>query len=111
MVRVHHKFVVIDAEGENPVVFTGSANFSANSLHKNDENLIQITQCPRLAAIYFAEFFRLFEHYRARVAFERRQAGDDTTFKLTPDNTWSRKYFVPDSSEARSRVAMADAAN
>jgi phosphatidylserine/phosphatidylglycerophosphate/cardiolipin synthase-like enzyme len=111
MVRVHHKFVVIDAEGENPVVFTGSANFSANSLHKNDENLIQITQCPRLAAIYFAEFFRLFEHYRARVAFERRQAGDDATFKLTPDNTWSHKYFVPNSSDARARVAMADVGN
>jgi hypothetical protein len=87
------------------------ATFRVNSLHKNDENLIQITQCPRLAAIYFAEFFRLFEHYRARVAFERRQAGDDTTFKLTPDNTWSRKYFVPDSSDARSRVARADAKN
>ena len=56
MVRVHHKFVVVDGEGDNPTVFTGSANFSAN-----DENLLEITDCPRLAKIYFAEFLRLYE--------------------------------------------------
>ena len=54
MVRVHHKFVVIDAESDHPVVFTGSANFSGNSLHHNDENLLEITDCPRLAGRYMA---------------------------------------------------------
>lgn len=107
MVRVHHKFVVIDAEGDNPVVFTGSANFSGNSLHGNDENLLEITKCPRLARMYFAEFLRLFEHYRARAAFDHRQSGDGDTFKLTPDNAWSKKYFVAGSPEAKARAAMA----
>jgi hypothetical protein len=36
MVRVHHKFVIVDGEGTRPVVFTGSPNLSGNSLHKND---------------------------------------------------------------------------
>ena len=107
MVRVHHKFVVIDGEGDNPVVFTGSANFSGNSLHKNDENLLEITQCPRLARMYFAEFLRLFEHYRARASFKKHAAGDSKIFKLTPDNHWSKKYFVPGSPEAKARMAMA----
>jgi hypothetical protein len=106
MVRVHHKFVVIDAEGDNPVVFTGSANFSGNSLHNNDENLIEITKCPRLAGIYFAEFMRLFEHYRARAKLDGIAAGT-TTFALTRDNAWSRKFFVAGSVEAKSRAAMA----
>ena len=106
MVRVHHKLVVIDAEGENPIVFTGSANFSGNSLHKNDENLIKITGSSRMASIYFAEFLRLYEHYRARAAFARRQSGEDT-FKLTPDSAWSKKYFREGSPEAKARVAMA----
>jgi phosphatidylserine/phosphatidylglycerophosphate/cardiolipin synthase-like enzyme len=106
MVRVHHKFVVIDAEGENPIVYTGSANFSGNSLHNNDENLLEITQCPRLAAIYFAEFLRLYEHYRARVAFHRRRNGEDV-FKLAPDSGWAKKYFVDGSPEAKARIAMA----
>ena len=109
MVRVHHKFVVIDAEGDNPIVFTGSANFSGNSLHSNDENLLKITACPRLAGTYMAEFLRLYEHYRARFHFERRQAGEDT-FKLTPDNSWSKKYFTPGNPEMKARIAMAGTA-
>jgi len=108
MVRVHHKFVVIDAEGDNPVVFTGSANFSGNSLHKNDENLLEITNCPRLAGIYLAEFLRLYEHYRARAAFAKRAAGDAKAFVLTPNNAWTHKYFA-NTAESRARVAMAGA--
>ena len=46
MVRVHHKFVVIDGETEDPVIFTGSANFSGNSLHGNDENLVGDHRVP-----------------------------------------------------------------
>jgi phosphatidylserine/phosphatidylglycerophosphate/cardiolipin synthase-like enzyme len=107
MVRVHHKFVVIDGEGDNPVVFTGSANFSANSLHNNDENLLEITKCPRLAQIYFAEFLRLYEHYRARASFNKRNEGHPETFKLTPDSTWSKRYFKTGSPDAKARTAMA----
>ncbi len=111
LVRVHHKFVAIDAEGKNPVVFTGSANFSGNSLHKNDENLLEITSCPRLAKMYFAEFLRLFEHYRARAAFDAHQQKPAAgTFRLTPDSAWAKKYFVPGAPEMRARVAMAGAA-
>lgn len=107
MVRVHHKFVVIDAEGDHPVVFTGSANFSGNSLHSNDENLLEITECPRLAGIYFAEFLRLYEHYRARMSFAERAAGNSDTFKLRGDKSWSAKYFEANTPEAKARVAMA----
>ena len=107
MVRVHHKFVVIDGEGDHPVVYTGSANFSGNALHHNDENLLEITECPRLGKMYFAEFMRLFEHYRARFSFEKRQGGDTQTFKLTKDNGWSLKYFKAGSPEAKSRAVMA----
>jgi phosphatidylserine/phosphatidylglycerophosphate/cardiolipin synthase-like enzyme len=106
VVRVHHKFVVIDAEGENPIVYTGSANFSGNSLHNNDENLIEITGSPRIAGIYFAEFLRLYEHYRARVMFHRRQRGEDV-FKLAPGSSWTKKYFVAGSAESKARIAMA----
>ena len=107
MVRVHHKFVVIDAEGDNPIVFTGSANFSGNSLHKNDENQLKITNCPRIAGMYMAEFLRLYEHYRARMQFERRKAGNTEVFRLTKDNSWNKKYFKAGSPEMKARTAMA----
>lgn len=32
-VIIHHKFIVIDAETENPIIYTGSANMSENSVH------------------------------------------------------------------------------
>lgn len=108
MVRVHHKFVVIDAEGDHPVVYTGSANFSGNSLHGNDENLLEITNCPRIAGMYMAEFLRLYEHYRARMAFDRRAAGDPNTFTLSTDNTWAMPYYTPGRPEFAARQAMAD---
>jgi phosphatidylserine/phosphatidylglycerophosphate/cardiolipin synthase-like enzyme len=107
MVRVHHKFVVIDAEADHPVVYTGSANFSGNSLHGNDENLLEITNCPRIAGMYMAEFLRLFEHYRARMAFDRRNAGDPNTFTLAADNTWTTPYYTPGRPEFTARQAMA----
>jgi phosphatidylserine/phosphatidylglycerophosphate/cardiolipin synthase-like enzyme len=107
MVRVHHKFVVIDAEGDNPIVFTGSANFSGNSLHNNDENQLKITNCPRIAGMYMAEFLRLYEHYRARMQFDRRQAGNAKVFRLTKDNSWNKKYFKPGTPEMKARTAMA----
>ncbi|MEH2480432.1 phosphatidylserine/phosphatidylglycerophosphate/cardiolipin synthase-like enzyme [Nitrobacteraceae bacterium AZCC 2146] len=107
MVRVHHKFVIIDGEGDHPVIFTGSPNLSGNSLHKNDENLLEITDCPRLGRMYFAEFHRLYEHYRARAADHRRQDGQQGTFTLTKDAKWAKKYFTAGSPEEKSRKAMA----
>ena len=65
-VHIHHKFIVIDANTDEPTIFTGSANLSENSTHKNDENLLEITGSPELARTYLAEFMRLYEHYRAR---------------------------------------------
>jgi phosphatidylserine/phosphatidylglycerophosphate/cardiolipin synthase-like enzyme len=65
-VHIHHKFIVIDAETQNPTIYTGSANLSKNSTNRNDENLLEIKGCPELAQTYFAEFIRLYEHYRAR---------------------------------------------
>jgi hypothetical protein len=53
-----------------------------------------------------AEFLRLFEHYRARMAFERRSSGDTEAFKLTDNNGWSKKYFTPGSPEFKARQAM-----
>jgi phosphatidylserine/phosphatidylglycerophosphate/cardiolipin synthase-like enzyme len=105
-VFIHHKFVVIDGETDHPVIYSGSANMSANSVFYNDENLLEITDCPRMAQLYLAEFMRLFEHYRARLAFDLKTNDEGDTFKLTPDNSWSNDWYAP-GSKASSRVAMA----
>ncbi len=68
-VIIHHKFIVIDAETESPIIYSGSANMGGNSVFNNDENLFEIKGSPRLARIYLAECLRLYEHYRARARF------------------------------------------
>jgi phosphatidylserine/phosphatidylglycerophosphate/cardiolipin synthase-like enzyme len=105
-VFIHHKFLVIDGETKNPTIYTGSANMSANSVFYNDENLLEITDCPRLAESYLAEFMRLFEHYRARLAFNLRKNDQNAAYKLAPDNSWSADWYAK-GSKSNSRVAMA----
>jgi PLD-like domain len=105
-IRIHHKFIVVDAETEQPILYTGSANLSNNSLYNNDENLLEVVGSRQLADAYLAEFLRLYEHYRARIAFNRFQAGDQSTFKLTPDARWARKYYRQGSPEYKARLAM-----
>jgi phosphatidylserine/phosphatidylglycerophosphate/cardiolipin synthase-like enzyme len=109
-VIIHHKFVVIDAETDSPVIYTGSANMSGNSVFKNDENLLEITGSPRLARIYIAEFLRLYEHYRARARFIAfKQSGTapaNVGFALRPDRTWADKHFTPGTPEFKARLRM-----
>ncbi|TDY20348.1 phospholipase D-like protein [Paraburkholderia sp. BL6665CI2N2] len=106
-VIIHHKFLVIDAEGPNPIVYTGSANMSNNSEHFNDENLLEIRD-RRIAGTYLAEFLRLYEHYRARaLAIRQKNDGTHERLMLAPDGSWAKKYFVADSPEDKARVALA----
>ena len=100
------KFLVIDGETKHPIVYSGSANMSANSVFYNDENLLEITDCPRLAQAYLAEFMRLFEHYRARLSHAMKKNDQNKPLKLTPDNSWSDDWYAK-GSKANSRVAMA----
>jgi hypothetical protein len=53
---------------------------------------------------------RLYEHYRARLAFVRSQESDhpQTTFKLTRDASWAKKYFTPGKPEEKARRAMVE---
>ena len=108
-VYVHHKFVVIDGETDHPTIYTGSANMSGASTWNNDENLIEIKECPRIAQIYVAEFLRLYDHYRARIAWGRSEGSGrkpTDTFQLAPNSSWSAKYYKAGAPEEKSRINM-----
>ena len=78
MSYIHSKFLLMDPLGDDPIVVTGSANFSDASTNDNDENMLIIRGDQRVADIYFTEFNRLFNHYYFRSVQEetRPQAGD-----------------------------------
>ncbi len=56
--RLHSKTMVIDADGDNPIVLTGSFNWSASATQSNDEYLI-VMHGGRIAKAYAEEFGRL----------------------------------------------------
>jgi phosphatidylserine/phosphatidylglycerophosphate/cardiolipin synthase-like enzyme len=107
-VIIHHKFIVIDAETESPIIYTGSANMSGNSVFNNDENLLEIKGSPRLAHIYLAEFLRLYEHYRARARFIASRLGGASApgFELKKDRGWADSHYTLGTPEYKARLRM-----
>jgi phosphatidylserine/phosphatidylglycerophosphate/cardiolipin synthase-like enzyme len=121
-VHIHHKFIVIDAETENPIIYTGSNNLSNNSTHRNDENLLEIKGNPELAQTYFAEFMRIYEHYRARALWNMAhppskgkpkatapigsKLGQTFTLKMTRDE-WVKGAYKPGTPEFLARTSLA----
>ncbi len=59
-------FAVPNPLGTNPLVVSGSANFSEASTTDNDENMLIIRGNPRVADIYLGEFMRLYRHFAFR---------------------------------------------
>jgi phosphatidylserine/phosphatidylglycerophosphate/cardiolipin synthase-like enzyme len=79
--RLHSKTMVIDADGENPVVISGSFNWSASATQSNDEYLL-IFHGKRVAQDFKNYFEYLWENGRelgaARVEEGGLQPGDIT---------------------------------
>jgi phosphatidylserine/phosphatidylglycerophosphate/cardiolipin synthase-like enzyme len=95
---VHTKFLLIDPLSDDPLVCSGSANFSSNSLLQNDENMLLIRGDTRVADIYMTEFDRLFRHFYFRdVANELEAKGTKAASIFLDDtDTWSASYFWKD---------------
>lgn len=95
---IHDKFLLCDPLGPDPVVVTGSANFSRASTLENDENMIIIRGDTRVADIYFTEFNRLFFHYYFRSVVQQVSAragapeSDAHALDLVENDTWTLKY-------------------
>jgi phosphatidylserine/phosphatidylglycerophosphate/cardiolipin synthase-like enzyme len=103
VVYVHCKFLLSDPLSADPIVVTGSANFSTASTKENDENMLIIRGDLSTADIYFTEFNRLFNHYYFRSVVERTarkswpgkkstKPFEDGTLNLVEDATWLDKY-------------------
>jgi len=105
---VHSKFLLIDPLGDDPIVVTGSANFSTASTTDNDENMIIVRGDRRTADIYATEFNRIFNHYYFRSVTEATagepQSALDASLFLAEDDSWEQKY-QPGSLKSK-RVAL-----
>jgi phosphatidylserine/phosphatidylglycerophosphate/cardiolipin synthase-like enzyme len=97
---VHTKYMLIDPLGRNPIVVSGSSNFSEASTTKNDENLLVIRGNRRAADVYLGEFMRLYSRYAFREWVSRNRRDRNTTPKHLRTDDWWRDYF---GTSARSR--------
>ncbi len=106
---IHTKFMLVDPLSDDPIVITGSANFSDASITTNEENMLIIRGDTRVADIYFGEYMRTFAHYAFREAvYIRQQQGVDAEDwkpqNLISDTTWLKRYMKPGSDGALRRV-------
>lgn len=100
---IHLKMLMIDALSDDPLVFTGSANFSDNSLTTNDENMLLIRGDTRVADIYLTEYDRILRHFYFRnIAAKGDNAADaGKSIFLAEDERWIRPFYDGRSLKAR----------
>lgn len=105
-VHIHSKIIVADPFGDDPVLVTGSANFSTNSTMHNDSNSLLVRGDTAITDIYATEFMRMFEQYHFRGA--KKKADDkNTVITLSDTDAWSDRYYVDGSEEAMDRMLFA----
>jgi phosphatidylserine/phosphatidylglycerophosphate/cardiolipin synthase-like enzyme len=92
---IHTKYMIIDPLGNDPLLITGSANFSDASTRKNDENMLVIRGDKRVADLYLSEFMRLFNHFQFRgLAHARAATGPESARSfLVPNDSWKARYY------------------
>lgn len=104
---IHNKFMLVDPLSDDPIVITGSANFSKPSQRINDENMLVIRGNTRVADIYFGEFMRVFDHHYARyiVRLLTQSGESDPEAGYLKEKTadWLRSHFNKASYKSKRR--------
>jgi phosphatidylserine/phosphatidylglycerophosphate/cardiolipin synthase-like enzyme len=94
---IHTKYMLVDPLGDNPVVVTGSANFSKASINTNDENTLVIRGDHRVADIYLGEYMRMYSHYAFREAVANSKKWNKgkewNPSNLIESDAWQSDYF------------------
>ena len=89
---IHDKFIVIDFNDANPVVFTGSSNLAEGGEQSNGDNLLAVND-KNVAAAFAVETIRLVDHYQFRAAMQA--ATDVKPLVLSPSDS-PRKWYTRD---------------
>jgi phosphatidylserine/phosphatidylglycerophosphate/cardiolipin synthase-like enzyme len=109
---IHDKFILVDPLGDDPIVVTGTANFSRASQVANDENMLVIRGNERVADIYFGEFMRVFDHLYSRYVVQKiSEAGEsDPEGGYLKDDAkdWVPRHFQKGRKDLRRRYFMGE---
>ena len=104
---IHTKFMLVDPLSNDPLVVSGTANFSRPSQWTNDENMLVIRGDTRVADTYFGEYMRIFDHHYARYIVRkiRNEGGGDPNAGYLKETSieWTRSQFDPKSYKSKRR--------
>ena len=113
-VHIHSKIIAADPFGADPVLVTGSANFSNNSTLSNDENSVIVRGDSTVMDIYVTEFMRMFEHYWFRAHLEGKTKGSqgktqaELLMGLKDNESWSVPYYTQGTRQMLERLAFVE---
>ena len=94
-ISIHHKFVVVDFKGEDPVVYCGSSNLAFGPEQANGDNLLEIRDRDIVTA-FAIEAIRLVDHFEwrnAKLSAKKEFLLDDLSDK---SDLWYQKYYNKD---------------
>ncbi|MCF6130899.1 phospholipase D-like domain-containing protein [Flavobacterium wongokense] len=99
---IHHKFIVVNFRGTDPVVYCGSSNLAFSPEQKNGDNLIEIHDDDVVTA-FAVEALRLVDHFHWRnfeVDPTKPMVLDDMQ---TSAKIWYKSWFNPNDLKSRQR--------
>ena len=101
---IHHKFVVIDFNQANPILFTGSSNLAEGGEQDNGDNLIAITD-PAIVTAYAVEAIRLVDHYHFRMVMKTATTVQPLVLQGPGTSTpWWQPYYDSSNVKYNERV-------
>ncbi|MCD9573680.1 phospholipase D-like domain-containing protein [Flavobacterium soyae] len=91
---IHHKFVVVDFKGADPVVYCGSSNLAFNPEQKNGDNLIEFRD-KDIVTVFAIEAIRLIDHYHwlNKGIIENINTDEMTLYTAAEKTKWYTKYY------------------
>jgi hypothetical protein len=102
---IHHKFVVTDFNGDNPLVFAGSSNLAAGGEEQNGDNLVCFAD-RGIATRFAIEAIQLVDHYRFRAAMQQATGAQPLQLQ-THSAHWASASYIPGSPKFRERTLLA----
>jgi hypothetical protein len=103
---IHHKFVVVDFNSDNPVVYCGSSNLAQGGEQSNGDNLLQISD-RAIATMYAIEGIRLADHYHFRMKLQAATAAQPVALQGPGAKApWWSDYYKAGTAHYRERTTL-----
>lgn len=102
---VHHKFIVVDFKGKDPVVYCGSSNLAYTPEQNNGDNLIEIRDKDVVAA-FAIEAIRLIDHFHWLNKLVEEDASEEEMhlYDDSEKTKWYAKYYNPNDLKCLERM-------